>query len=109
MVIGIDIETYSSVDLTKCGVRPYTESADFTILLIAYKMDTQPTRIIDLTDNGEAEPSLLSPVTSDLPEGDLDEFLRLLLDPATIKTAYNAAFERTCLSRYFGKPMPPEQ
>ena len=45
MIVGVDIETYSSVDLTKSGVRPYTEAPDFTILLIAYKVDNQPIKI----------------------------------------------------------------
>lgn len=107
MVASIDIETYSSVDLSKAGTRPYTESPDFTILLIGYKINNQPAKIIDLA--GEGELSLLPAVSSMLPSGDLDEFLRLLTDPAVIKTAYNAAFERTCLARYFHRPMPPEQ
>lgn len=109
MKMGVDIETYSSVDLTKAGVRPYTEAPDFTILLIGYKVDDQPTRIIDLADNGDGDLTLLPPVPSDLPAGDLDGFLCLLTDPEVIKTAYNASFERTCLARYFDRPMPPEQ
>lgn len=111
MLVGIDVETYSSVDIKKAGSRPYTEAPDFTILLISYKVDDQPTKIIDLTASREPEHygSLLPAVKSDLPAGDLDEFLALLTDPAVLKTAYNAAFERTCLARYFGRPMPPEQ
>ena len=99
-LLSVDIETYSSVDLAKAGVRPYTESPDFTVLLIGYKVNSQPAKIIDLT-GGAAE--------SDLPAGDLNAFLRLLTNPEVIKTAYNAAFERTCLARYFDRPMPPEQ
>ena len=110
MIVGVDIETYSSVDLTKSGVRPYTEAPDFTILLIAYKIDNQPIKLIDLAAKGsETSSSLLPEVSSDIPPGDLWEFLRLLLDPAAVKTAYNASFERTCLARYFHRPMPPEQ
>ena len=41
MIMGVDIETYSSVDLQKAGVRPYTEAPDFTILLISYRVDDQ--------------------------------------------------------------------
>lgn len=108
MYLSVDIETYSSVDLTKTGVRPYVEAEDFTILLISYKVDDQPTCILDLAGGGEADPSLL-PVPSDLPEGGLGEFLSLLTDPAVIKTAHNAAFERTCLAAYFQTPMPAEQ
>ena len=109
MVMGVDIETYSSVDLQKAGVRPYTEAPDFTILLISYRVDGQPTRIIDLADSEDVDPSLLPPVLSDLPAGDTDEFLCLLTSPEVVKTAYNASFERTCLARYFARLMPPEQ
>lgn len=109
MIMGVDIETYSSVDLQKAGVRPYTEAPDFTILLISYRVDGQPTRIIDLADSEDVDPSLLPPVLSDLPAGDPDEFLCLLTSPEVVKTAYNASFERTCLARYFARPMPPEQ
>lgn len=109
MIVGIDIETYSSVDLMKAGTRPYTEAPDFTILLIGYKVGNLPTRIIDLAGGEEGDPSLLPPVASALPAGDLDELLRLLTDPSVIKTAYSAAFERTCLARYFHRPMPAEQ
>lgn len=111
MIVGVDIETYSSVDLTKSGVRPYTEAPDFTILLIAYKVDNQPIKLIDLAAcEGDEKPSSLLPkIESDIPPGDMREFLHLLLDPAAVKTAYNAAFERTCLARYFKRPMPPEQ
>ena len=109
MIMGVDIETYSSVDLQKAGVRPYTEAPDFTVLLISYRVDGQPTRIIDLANSEDAGPSLLPPVLSDLPAGDLDEFLCLLTSPEVVKTAYNASFERTCLARYFARPMPPEQ
>ena len=111
MIVGVDIETYSSIDLLKAGVRPYTEAPDFTILLIAYKVDNQPTKLIDLAAReGDEKPSSLLPeIKSDIPPGDMREFLHLLLDPAAVKTAYNAAFERTCLARYFKRPMPPEQ
>lgn len=110
MIMGVDIETYSSVDLGKCGTRPYTEAPDFDILLIGYKIDNQETRIIDLAGGGaEGNPSLLPLAPSALPAGDLDVFLCLLTNPAVIKTAYNANFERTCLARYFQRPMPPEQ
>lgn len=109
MIMGVDIETYSSVDLAKTGTRPYTEAPDFTILLIGYKVDDQPTRIIDLTGGAGEEITFMPVTASDLPAGDLDEFLCLLTDPEVTKTAYNAAFERTCLARYFDRSMPPEQ
>lgn len=109
MIMGVDIETYSSVDLAKAGVRPYTEAPDFTILLIGYKVDDRPTRIIDLTGGARETITFLPVTASDLPAGDLDEFLCLLTAPEVTKTAYNAAFERTCLAQYFDCPMPPEQ
>lgn len=109
MTMGVDIETYSSVDLTKAGVRPYTEAPDFAILLIAYQVGDGPTMLIDLAAGGEGEPSLLPPVSSDLIPGDLEDFLVMLTSPNVVKTAYNASFERTCLARHFGVAMPPEQ
>ena len=107
MIVGIDVETYSSVDIKKAGSRPYTEAPDFTILLISYKVDDQPTKIIDLTASREPEHygSLLPAVKSDLPAGDLDEFLALLTDPAVLKTAY-AEFKRR-LRFPHGHQFPP--
>lgn len=108
--LNIDLETYSSVDLTKTGVRPYTESPDFRILLIGYKLDGRPTKVIDLgEDEGQQAPSLFPPEVSDIPAGDLQEFLPLLTDPNIIKSAHNAPFERTCLAKYFNLTLPPEQ
>ncbi len=91
--IGIDIETYSSVDLKKSGVYAYVAAPDFSILLFAYSVDNAEPEIIDL-ERGETLPQ---------------EILKALIDPEVIKTAYNANFERTCLARYFNTPMPPEQ
>lgn len=92
-LLSIDIETYSSVDLVKCGVYAYCESADFEVLLFAYAVDEEEVQIVDIA-SGEKLP---------------DALLKALTDPAVIKTAYNANFERTCLAKFFGKPMPPEQ
>lgn len=93
--LGIDIETYSSVDLSKCGVYRYAEAPDFMVLLFAYSVDNGPVSCVDLACGEE------------LP----DEIRTALTDPAVIKTAWNAAFERICLSRYLGltKPMNPGQ
>lgn len=107
MTMGVDIETYSSVDLTKAGVRPYTEAPDFAVLLIAYQVGDGPTMLIDLAAGREGSPS--PPEASDLIPGDLEDFLVMLTSPNVVKTAYNASFERTCLARHFGRPMPPEQ
>ena len=92
--IGIDIETYSSHDLKSCGVYRYVEAADFTILLFSYSVDGGPVQCVDFAQ-GEALPA---------------EILDALRDPAVIKTAFNAAFERICISRYYGWPlMDPAQ
>lgn len=92
--IGIDIETYSSHDLKSCGVYRYTEASDFTILLFAYCVDGGEVVCCDFA-NGEELPA---------------EIMDALRDPAVIKTAFNAAFERVCISRYFGWPlMDPAQ
>ena len=108
--LSIDIETYSSVDLAKAGVRPYVESPDFRILLVGYKLGEQPTRLIDL---GEEESQkaliLLPPEPSNVSEGDPFIFLDYLADPNIIKTAHNASFERACLAKAFGLELPPEQ
>lgn len=59
MNMAVDIETYSSVDLAKAGVRPYTEAPDFAVLLIGYRISGQVTKLIDLVVGGESPPSLL--------------------------------------------------
>lgn len=92
-LLAIDIETYSTVDLAKCGVYAYCESDDFEILLFAYAVDKEDVQIVDLT-SGEKIP---------------DYIIKAMTDPNVIKTAYNANFERTCLAKHFHTPMPPEQ
>ena len=91
--LSIDIETYSSVDLNMSGIYAYASAPDFTILLFAYAFDNGDVNIVDLA-SGEAVPC---------------EIMHGLTDPDTVKTAFNANFERTCLSEYFHTPMPPEQ
>lgn len=93
--LAIDIETYSSVDLGKSGAYAYSCAPDFRVLLIGYKFsDEDEVTVIDCT--------------SDHPFH-YNRFICALGDPAVIKTAYNANFERTCLARHFNKAMPPEQ
>lgn len=96
MELSIDIETYSSVDLKKSGVYKYTESPDFEILLIAcdWGNGSNCYDLLNLTDDTSAF---------------LDSFITDLQDPNIIKTAHNAAFERTCLAKYFNIVLPPEQ
>lgn len=83
-VLSIDIETFSSVNLQKCGVYKYAESEDFEILLFGYAVDGGAVQVVDLAC-GEKIPA---------------EIIEALTDDAVIKTAFNAAFERVCLSRY---------
>lgn len=91
-ILSIDIETYSDVDLTKCGVYAYSDSPNFEILLFAYAFDEEPTQIVDLACGEQ------------LPE----RVLAALEDPAITKAAFNAQFERTCISRYLGRKLSPE-
>ena len=91
MFLSLDIETYSDVDLTKCGVYAYADSPNFTILLLAYAFGDEETKIVDLTC-GEQLPR---------------EVMDALTDESIIKTAFNAMFERTCLSRYLGIHLSP--
>lgn len=87
--ISIDIETYSSENLTKCGVYRYCAAPDFEILLFGYSVDGEETRVIDLSA-GEKLPK---------------EIHDALSDPDITKWAFNAQFERVCLSRYLGYPV----
>lgn len=89
--MGIDIETYSSVDLAKAGVYKYTASPDFEILLFAYAFDEDEVAVIDLASEEELPVKVLSALTNN----------------AIIKTAFNAQFERVCLSSYLKKNLHP--
>lgn len=89
--LSIDIETFSSVDLKGGTVYTYTEAPDFQILLFSYAIDDSPVRCLDLTKGP-------------LPE----ELVGMLHDPNCIKIAYNANFERVCLSRMLGEQLAPE-
>ena len=91
--MGIDIETYSSAPLPKCGVYRYTDAPDFEVLLFSYAYDDEPVVTVDLAC-GETLPS---------------DVIAALNDPTIIKVAYNAQFERVCLSRYLGRWLDPHQ
>jgi len=91
-LLSIDIECFSDVDLIKCGVYAYADSPAFEILLFAYSFDGGETQIIDLAQ-GEKLPA---------------EVEDAIFDVSVTKTAYNANFERTCLSKHFGRYLPPE-
>lgn len=86
--LSIDLETYSSADISKSGVYRYCEAPDFEILLFAYSADGAPVQSVDLA-RGETLP---------------EEIRAALEDPAVIKWAFNASFERICLSRWLGFP-----
>lgn len=93
--LGIDIETYSSYDLADCGVYKYVEAPDFAVLLFAYSLDNGPVQCVDFAQGEE--------LPADIREA--------LTDPGVIKTAWNAVFERICLSKHLGlsKPIDPAQ
>ena len=82
--LSIDLETYSSVDIGKCGVYKYSESPDFEIMLFAYSVDGGPVEINDLTQGEQIS----------------QEVIDALSDESVIKHAFNANFERVCLSRF---------
>lgn len=82
--ISIDIETFSDVDLIRCGVYKYADSPNFEMLLFAYAVDDGDVHIIDIAGGEE------------LPE----EIIQAIKSDTVVKTAYNAQFERVCLSRY---------
>ena len=90
--LSIDLETYSSVDLGKSGVYKYAESEDFEILLFAYSLNDEKVQVIDLA-SGEIIP---------------EEILSALSDESIEKWAFNANFERVCLSRFLGKRLKPQ-
>lgn len=90
-VLSIDLETYSDVDLPNCGVYRYVEG-DFHILLFAYAFDDEETQCVDMAC-GEQLPA---------------DVMDALQDDSIIKSAWNAQFERTCLSKYLGTQLSPD-
>ena len=93
VLMGLDLETYSSAPLPRCGVYRYCDAPDFEILLFSYAFDDEPVQTIDLA-SGETLPL---------------EVISAMEDPNIIKVAYNAQFERVCLSRYLGHWLDPHQ
>lgn len=87
--LSIDIETFSPEPLAKCGVYRYCQVPEFEVLLFGYSVDSGPVRVVNLAA-GEHIPA---------------DVLSALTDPAVSKWAFNAQFERVCLSRYLGYPV----
>ena len=92
-VLHLDIETYSSAPLPKCGVYRYCDAPDFEILLLSYAFDDAPVVTVDIAC-GETLP---------------DTFLHALEDVNVLKIAHNAAFERVCFSKHLGHWLDPAQ
>lgn len=100
----IDLETYSSADITKTGAFKYAEAPDFEILLLAFAWDDGPVQVIDMTGR--------EPVTDERTAAKAAVFASVvagITDPDTVKVAHNSAFERACLTRYLGRDLPPEE
>ena len=85
----IDIETYSDIDLAKCGVYRYAQSVNFEVLLFAYSSDGGEVHVVDIKE-GETIPK---------------EVVKALTDNCVKKYAFNAIFERVCLSKFLGYPV----
>ena len=88
--LSLDLETYSSIDLAKCGVYKYAESPDFEILLFAYSVNERPVQVVDVACGEEVPEEILAALTDDTVE----------------KWAYNAQFERVCLSYWLRREYP---
>lgn len=87
--LSIDIETYSPEQLAKCGVYRYCQHPDFEILLFGYSIDGAPVQVVDFTAGERLPEAVYSALT----------------DPDVTKWAFNAQFERVCLSRFLGYPV----
>ena len=87
--LSIDLETYSDIDIGKCGLYKYVQSVNFSILLFAFKFDDESVQIIDLA-SGEVLPKYL---------------IEALEDPNITKSAYNAAFEINCINKFWHSPI----
>ena len=88
--LHIDIETFSSVDIGKSGLHKYVRAHDFQILLFAFSLNGGPVEVVDFAE-GEVLPG---------------EIMDMLQSPATLKYAYNAVFEWTCINEYFHRTDP---
>ena len=94
----VDIETFSSVDISSAGAFKYIESPDFEILLIAYAWDDGPVQVLDVTKSWSLEESRT-----------FNSLVETMQDPAVVKVAHNSAFERAAFARWLSEDFPPEQ
>lgn len=86
----VDLETFSPVNLTKSGVYPYAEHPDFDVLLFGYSIDGNPVKVVDVASSEQLSA----------------EVVEALVDPGVTKLAFNAAFERVCLSAWLARHHP---
>lgn len=91
-ILSLDLETFSDISLTDCGVYKYVDSPSFMILLLAFAINDEPVQIVDIA-SGEEIPKAIE---------------KAIFDKSIIKTAFNAQFERVCLSKHFNKKIDPE-
>ncbi len=96
--LNVDIETYSSADITKTGAYKYAEADDFEILMIAFSIDNEPVTCLDMYE-----------VKKHLWHAAYETFKIALFDKNVKKYAFNANFERVCLAKHFERDMPPEE
>lgn len=94
----IDLETYSSVDISKAGAFKYVEAPDFEILLLAYAWNDGPVQVLDLTNPYDIDTAC-----------EIQDIAAALIDPGIVKVAHNSAFERACLAKYLRQDLPPEE
>lgn len=94
----IDLETFSSVDITKAGAFKYVEAPDFEILLLAYAWNDGPVHVLTVPM-----------IEADADGETLNRIYNAIKDPNVVKVAHNSAFERACLSKHLGQDLPPEQ
>lgn len=97
----VDIETFSSVDISKAGAFKYMEAPDFEILLIAYAWDDEPVQLLDLTTP--------KPPQEIHNWEELRAVRTALYNPDIVKVAHNSAFERAAFTRWLGRDVPPEE
>lgn len=94
----VDLETFSSVDITKAGAFKYVEAPDFEILLLAYAWNDSPVNVLDLTNPWDTDTAYA-----------MQDIQAALLNPNIIKVAHNSAFERACLAKYLRHDLPAEE